>query len=195
MCVCRGNVGIVYLAIGEQVFSPHVNIEVDRAWFGGMKTFPATNDLLTALAPGVPIDVKPGGNLTPELAYGIRRSASSHSDTIREDVICCVIYGRALVFDRGFAEENFGLLGLPLGVVEGNSAPLMTSPPNHRGVRASTKTLIFPGRLRASWDVLLRVMYSRHEFGPNVRIVLGKLHVKSLFLQIPVDRSRAPVFG
>lgn len=66
--VCTGNVGILYYAIGEEVFYPDANAELFRTWFGGAKRFPDINDLDVALFPGVPTDFIPDGHLTLELA-------------------------------------------------------------------------------------------------------------------------------
>ena len=103
--VCRGNVGVLASVIGDKVFSPHVHVECVEAWFGGVKHFPEIAALLTALSPGVPVDVKPGGDLHAELSYGNHRSAGSHCDAIYEELVYDVIHGRALVFDRCFARE------------------------------------------------------------------------------------------
>ena len=158
--------------------------------------------MLTALSPGVPVDVKPGGDLHAELSYGNHRSAGSHCDAIYEELVYDVIHGRALVFDRCFAREIAGLRVAPLGVVEEPKFRIihdLSSSQSSKSTSVNEDTDFScapPCELgHVIWDVLLRVMYLRQKFGPNARIVLSKLDVKSAFRQVPVDRSRAPIFG
>lgn len=57
--VCQGNVGICTPRMLNRYFvCMYVNIELVRVWFGGVNQFRAINDMLNALPPGVPIDVK-----------------------------------------------------------------------------------------------------------------------------------------
>ena len=44
-------------------------------------------------------------------------------------------------------------------------------------------------------DIIWHVLYLRQRFGRGVRIVLSKMDVKDAFRQVPVEVTRAPVFG
>lgn len=44
-------------------------------------------------------------------------------------------------------------------------------------------------------DVLLRMLYLAHKFGPHVLVVLSKLDVKQAFGRDPIDPARVTVFG
>ena len=44
-------------------------------------------------------------------------------------------------------------------------------------------------------DIMWRILYLRKRFGRGARIVLSKMDVKDAFRQLPVEISRAPVFG
>ena len=44
-------------------------------------------------------------------------------------------------------------------------------------------------------DIIWRTLYLRHRLGRRARIVLRKMDVKDAFRQVPVEVTRAPVFG
>ena len=44
-------------------------------------------------------------------------------------------------------------------------------------------------------DIVRRILYLRQRFGRGARIVLSKMDVKDAFRQVPVEITRAPVFG
>ena len=69
------------------------------------------------LAPGAPVGVSGGGDLTAEIAYGNHPGISQHDVAIHEKICEDVVYGRALVFDLHFAGKILGLCISPLSVV------------------------------------------------------------------------------
>ena len=67
---CQGSVALRTSTIGPSLFSPHINVATVRHWFGSVKQFPSISLLLCVLAPGKPVGVPGGGDLTAEIAYG-----------------------------------------------------------------------------------------------------------------------------
>ena len=78
-------------------------------WFESVKQFPSVSLLLRVLAPGAPVGVSGGGNLTAEVAGGNHPGIAQHDVTIQEKICEDVVYGRALVCDLPFAGEILGL--------------------------------------------------------------------------------------
>lgn len=104
--------------VGPRVFAPHVDTQCVRQHFGVIKKFPQIKQLSGALSRGGPVDVKDGGNIEAELAYGNQSSVAPHSSKILEKTISDVVLGRALVFDVKFIREILGVRVSPLGVVD-----------------------------------------------------------------------------
>ena len=95
----RGAVGDVARALRGSLVAPPVDALNTQRYFGDLKGFSATNDLITLVTKGVPVKIAPvGGGLDLALRCGNHRSAAEHLPSIwgklGEDVrrpICLVI--------------------------------------------------------------------------------------------------------
>ena len=58
-----------------------------------VKNFARVDQLLRVLAPGSPVCVARGGNLTAELAYGNHPSVAPHAVAVRHSVCADVVHG------------------------------------------------------------------------------------------------------
>ena len=79
------------------------------------RNFPRVDQLLRVLAPGSPLCVARGGNLTAELAYGNHPSVAPHAIVVHQNICADVVHGRALVL--GSASDIRGSRVPPLAVV------------------------------------------------------------------------------
>ena len=199
---CQGSVAQLTSTIGPSLFSPHINVATVRHWFGSVKKFPFTPLLLRVLAPGAPVGVSGGGDLTAELAYGNHPGIAQHDVAIHKKICEDVVYGRALVFNLHFAGEILGLRISPLSVV---LEPKFRNIHDLAFARAGGLTSVNgdtdfdsapPSELgHVLREVLPRVMVLRQTHGSNARILLCRMDVKDAFRQALVDPVGAPVFG
>lgn len=86
--------------LGVDWFTPQVNVDQIRRWFGNIKRCPAVGALPRALSPGMPIYVSGDGELGSAMACRNHRSVHPHIGGIRAKVRSDMLQGRALVFDR-----------------------------------------------------------------------------------------------
>ena len=173
-----------------------------RHWFGPVKQFPFISLLLHVLAPGEPVGVSGGGDLTAAIAYGNHPRSAQHDVAIHKKMCENVVYGCALVFDLRFAGVILGLRISPLSVVlkpklriihdvtfayaggwtsVNGDTDFDSAPPSELG--------------HVVREVLLRVMFSRQNHGSSARIFLCHVDVKDTCRQVLVDPPGAPVFG
>ena len=87
------------------------------AAFRSHQKLPRIKHLLSVRSSAAPVDLRDGGNLDAELAYGNHPSGNAHRDAISDNIIAYVL-GLALVFDVKYIPEIMGLCVSPLGVVE-----------------------------------------------------------------------------
>ena len=199
---CQGSVARLTSTIGPSLFSPHINVATVRHWFGSVKKFPSTSLRLRVLAPGAPVAVSGGGDLTAERAYGNHPGIAQHDVAIHKKVCEDVVYGRALVFDLRFPEAILSLRISPLSVV---LEPKFRIFHNLTFARAGGRTSVNgdtdldsapPFELgHVLREVLLPVMFLRQTHGSDARILLCRVDVKDAFRQVLVDPSGSPVFG
>ena len=69
-----------------------------------VKNFARVDQLLRVLAPGFPVCVARGGNLTAELAYGNHPSVAPHAVAVHQKICADIVHGRALVFKLSSAD-------------------------------------------------------------------------------------------
>ena len=81
---CDGSVTLFTSAVGSARFAPHIHPHIVRNWFGPVKKFPGVEPLLRVLAPGSPVCVVRGGNLTAELADGDHPSVAPHAVAVHQ---------------------------------------------------------------------------------------------------------------
>ena len=198
---CGGRIETLVAAGGPSFFSPHVDVQAVRAFFGVQKNFPLIDQLVGALCPGVPVDVATGGCLEQEVAYGNHSSITSHTHKIMDEIVSDVVLGRALVFDVRFINDILGLRVSPLGVVEEPKFriihDLTFAAAGCTSVNADTDFNRAPECLlgHVLFDILSRIMFLRQLHGDGVEIFLSRVDVKQAFRQIPIDPSRAAAFG
>ena len=154
------------------------------------------------LAPGAPVGVSGGGDLTAEISYGNHPGIAHHEVATHKNIFEDVLYGRALVFDLRFACEISGVRISPLSVV---------LEPKFRIIHELTFARA-GGRTRVNGDtdfdsapsselghvlreVLLRVMFLRQTHGSSARILLCQVDFKEAFRQLLADPAGAPVFN
>ena len=199
---CQGSVALLRSTIGPSLFSPHINVAAVRHWFGSVKQFPSISVRLRVLAPGAPVGVSGGGDLTAKIAYGNHPRIAQHDVAIHKQIFEDVVYGRALVFDLRFDSEILGLRISPLRVVLEPKFPIIH---DLSFARAGGRTSINgdtdfdsapPSELgHVVHDILLRVMFLRQTHGSSARILLCRVDVKDAFRQASVDPAGAPAFG
>lgn len=201
--VCDGNVQQLGTSVRAQLFAPHVDIQRVQHHFGDIKQFPQIAQVLRALSPGAPVDVKSGGHLEAELAYGNHSSALPHVRKITEKIVSDVILGRALVFDVQFIREISGVRVSPLGVVEEPKFHIIHDLTFSAGaeirssVNSDTDFDQAPECLlgHVLFDILSRILFMQQLYGELLEILLCRVDVKEAFRQIPVDPAGASVFG
>ena len=199
---CQGSVALLTSTIGPSLFSPYINLATVRHWFGSVKQFPSISLLLRVLAPGAPVGVSGGEDLTTEIAYGNHPGIAQHDVAIHKKICEDVVHGRALVFDLRFAGEILGLRISPLSVV---LEPKFRVIHDLTFARAGGRTSVdgdtdfdsaplseFGHVLR---EILLRVMFLRQTHGSSARILLCSVDVKDAFRQVLVDPADASAFG
>ena len=198
---CDGRVHKFVAAVGEHFFSPHIHVDAVRNYFGVAKKFPLIDRLLIALKPGVPVDVRPGGNLDEELAYRNHPSVRAHTDRIAEKIISDVVLGRAIVFDIKFVREVLGLRVSPLGVVEEPKFriihDLTFASARRSSVNDDTDFTQAPEcRLgHVLTDILRRILFLRQLHRTSAEIVMCRIDAKEAFRQLLIDPAGAPAFG
>ena len=75
---------------------------------------------MQVLSTAAPVDVAPGGDLQPEIAYyGSHPSSESHTEAICAKIVQDVVNGRAVAFKHLSVSDIHGLHVSPAGVVEG----------------------------------------------------------------------------
>ena len=114
---CAGSVEWFTSAVGSARIAPHIYPHIVRHWFGTVKNFPRVEQLLRVLAPGSPVCVARGGNLTAELAYGNRPSVAPHVVAVHQTICADVVHSWALVLKSSSASNIRGLRVSPLAVV------------------------------------------------------------------------------
>ena len=199
---CQGSVALFLSTIGSSYFSPHINVDIVQHWFGAIKKFPSISLLLRVLAPGAPVGVARGGDLTTELAYGNHPDVATHAVAIHQKICADVVHGRALVFDLRFATEILGLRISPMSVV---LEPKLRIIHDLTFARAGDRTSVngdtdFDSAPQCELghvlrEVLLRVLFLRQTHGSRARILLCRVDVKDAFRQVLVDPAGAPTFG
>ena len=102
---CAGSVKLFTSAVGSDRIAPHIHPHIVRHWFGTVKNFPRVDQLLRVLAPGSPVCVARGGNLTAELACGNHPSVAPHAVAVHQKICADVGHGRALVFKLSSASD------------------------------------------------------------------------------------------
>ena len=112
----RGRQAVRWL--GGSLTAPHMKLERVQAFFGDRHQFPGIYSLRHIVPVGVPVDVRPGGNLTKELTYGKHSSAQKFQVAVWEKAVGDVASGRAIVFPKEQAGQVEGLRVSPVGVVE-----------------------------------------------------------------------------
>ena len=75
---CDGSFKLFTSAVGSARIAPLIHPHIVRHWLGTAKKFPGVEQLLRVFAPGSPVCVARGGNLTAELAYGNHPSVAPH---------------------------------------------------------------------------------------------------------------------
>ena len=187
----------------ERAFSGQcLNPSRIQDWFGGEKHFLEIAQLVRLAERGVPVCVASGGDLALALRYP-NHSADGFLDEITDKIRDDVKFGRAFVFPREAAACIPGLRVSPLAVIKPSTKLRVvhdltfSSGPSTIGVKedidfSSAPTCELGHVLR---DIIWRILYLRHRFGRGARIVLRKMDVKDAFRQVPVEITRAPVFG
>ena len=199
---CQGSTALLTSTIGPSLFSPHINVATVRHWSGSVNQFPSISLLLRVLAPGAPVGVSGGGDLTSEIAYGNHLGIAQHDVEIHKRICEDVVYGRALVFDLRFDGNFLGLRISPLSVV---LEPKFRIIHDLTFARAGGRTSVNvytdfdsapPSELgHVLREVILQVMVLRQTHGSSARIILCRVDVKYVFRQVLVDPAGAPAFG
>ena len=114
---CPGSVKLFTSAVGSARIAPLIHPHIVCHWFGTVKNFPRVDQLLRVLAPGSPVCVARGGNLTAELAYGNHPSVAPRAVAVHQRICADVVHGRALVFILSSASDFPSLRVSPLAVV------------------------------------------------------------------------------
>ena len=197
--------GQVVRWLGGSLTAPHMDPERVQAFFGDRHQFPGIDNLRHIARVGVPVDARPGGNLTKELTYGNQSSAQRFHVAVWEMAVADVASGRAIVFPKEKAGQVEGLRVSPVGAVEEWEKIIIIHDMTfeHRdgsggGSMNSTTdwdeipTCALAGVMH---EVVQRVLGLRVKFGDRARIVIQKMDVKNAFRQIPVDPDGARVFG
>ena len=104
--------------LGGSLTLPHMDREGVQAFFEDKHRFPGIDDLRHIARVGVPVDVRPGGNLTKEPTYENISSAQEFRVAVWEKAVADVASGRAIVFPKEQARQVQGLRVSPVGVVE-----------------------------------------------------------------------------
>ena len=81
VCVVRNRRFVIRLGLGKLSV---INVATVRHWFGSVKQFPSISLLLRVLAPGAPVGVSGGGDLTAEIAYGNHPGIAQHDVAIHK---------------------------------------------------------------------------------------------------------------
>ena len=199
---CQGSVALFTSTFGPSLFSPDINVATVRLWFGSVKKFSSISSLLRVLAPGAPVGVSGGGDLTAEIAYGNQPGIAQHDVAIHEKICEEVVYGRALVIDLRFACAFLGLRISPLSVVIKTKFRIFH---DLTFARAGGRTSVNgdmdfdsapPSEIgHVLREVFLRVMFLRQPHGSSARILSCRVDVKDAFRQVLVDPAGAPAFG
>ena len=188
----------------ERVFSGHrLNPSRILEWFGRTKGFPEAEKLARLAEHGVPVCVASGGDLTFALRYENHSSADMYSNEITDKIRDDVRLGRAFVFPREAAARIPGLRVSPLAVMKSSTKLRVVhdltfaSGTSTTGVNGDTDFSSAPTceLKHVLRDIIWRILYLRQRFGRRARIVLSKMDVKDAFRQVPVEITRAPVFG
>ena len=112
-----GSVKLCASAVGSAHIAPYIHPHIVRHWFGTVKKFSRVDQLLRVLAPGSPMCVARGGNLTAELAYGNHPSVAPNAVAVHQYICADIVHGRDLVFKLRSASDIRGSRVLPLAVV------------------------------------------------------------------------------
>ena len=199
---CAGSDKMCTSTVGSACIAPHIHPHIVRHWFGIVKNFPRVDQLLRVLAPGSPVCVARGGNLTADLAYGNHPVVAPHAVGVQQTICADVVHGRALVFKLGSACGIPGLRVSPLAVMLEPKLRIIhdltfARAGDHSSVNDDTVLFSAPscelGHVLR--DVLLRLLFLRKLRGPTARIVLFRVDVKYVFRQVLVDPVGVPVFG
>ena len=199
---CQGSVALLTFNIGPSLVSPNISVATVRHWSGSVKQFPSIYFLLRVLAPGAPVGVSEGGELTAEIAYGNHPGIALHDVAIHKKICEDGVYGRALVFDLNFVGEFLGLRISPLSVVLELKFRIIH---DLTFARAGGRTSVNgdtdfdsapPSELgHVLRVVLLRVMFLKKTHGSSARMPLCRVDVKDVFQRVLADPAGAPAFG
>ena len=199
---CQGSIASVVATVGPSRLAPHICPDTFRHCFVTIKRFPAINQLLRVLSPGLPVCVARGGDLPTKLDYGNHPSALPHAVASLEKVCADVSFEHALVFDLDSAAKIRGLGTKPwLSFWNPNFVSFMISPLRARayGPALITTHMFCPlrhGSSATSITIWSCGCYSCVSHTVRMaRLVLCRVDVKDGFRQAPVDPAGAPVFG
>ena len=219
----KGDVGEVVEAIGGPLLAPHMDGDRIRAYFGQRRRVEGVDVLERIAREGVPADIRTGGDLASELAYGNHRSAAKYGEEVIAKAAADVALGRAVVFPVTRAEDIVGLRISPLGVVEEKEKLRVIHDLTFCGNKADERAREAPGERKSTatpetgarsvnedtdWErvpkcalagvmteIIARILGLRAKFGTQKRILLQKMDVKSAFRQVGIAPGGAAAFA
>ena len=176
-----------------------------QASFGDRHPFSGIDNLRHIARVGVPVDVRPGGNLTKEFTYGNHFSAQNFHVAVWDKAVADVASDCAIVLPKEQVGQVKGMRVSPVGVVEEreNIRIIHDMTFEHRdgrgggSVNSTTDWDEIPTCALAGvmHEVVQRVLRLRVKVEDRARVLIQKMDVKSAFRQILVDADGARVFG
>lgn len=114
---CDGDIEVFINRVGRSSLGSQIDMQSVRQRFGDLKVFPRINLLVQVLERGVPIDVKPRGDLVNATSCGSHSGMDDHRGRVYEQLRADGVDGRALIFDmRQIFDTEFFRVS-PIGAV------------------------------------------------------------------------------